>query len=178
MGSHTGKFTCEISYVKFHMWNFTLDISHVKSHTWKVLWNILHGNIFTSVFLKPAVNIVQWRRTNTVRCKIDFNWQKKNLLNITYQSRNYSQYYSMVVKVIVSVNTRVVFMVWVADTSNSNKAFRLRRVSSIKSAGLVLRRYFNFFLGEAKIFFYFLMPLDCWKIGRNSTLYVVIWRHS
>ena len=27
-------------------------------------------------------------------------------------------------------------------------------------------------------FFYFSMPLDYWKIGKNSTLYVVIWRYS
>ena len=30
-------------------------------------------------------------------------------------------------------------------------------------------RHFNFFLG-AKIFFYFSMPPDYWKIGKNSTL--------
>ena len=68
-------------------------------------------------------------------------------------------------------------MVWVADTSNSNKAVRLRWVSSNKSAGLVLGRHFNFFLGEAKFFFFFNATglLKNWK---NSTLYVVIWRHS
>ena len=36
-------------------------------------------------------------------------------------------------------------------------------------------RHFNFFLGGAKIFFIFLMPPDYWKIGKNSTLYVIIW---
>ena len=38
-------------------------------------------------------------------------------------------------------------------------------------------RHFNVFLGEL-IFLYFSMPLDYWKIGKNSTLYVVIWRYS
>ena len=39
-------------------------------------------------------------------------------------------------------------------------------------------RHFNFFLGGAKIFLNFSMPPDYWKIGKNSTLYVVIWRYS
>ena len=37
--------------------------------------------------------------------------------------------------------------------------------------------HFNFFLGGKKNF-YFSMPPDYWKIGKNSTLYVVIWRYS
>ena len=35
-------------------------------------------------------------------------------------------------------------------------------------------RHFNIFSWGAKIFFYFLMPPDYWKIGKNNTLYVVI----
>ena len=38
-------------------------------------------------------------------------------------------------------------------------------------------RHFNFFLG-GQIFLYFSMPPDYWKIGKNSTLYVVIWCYS
>ena len=38
-------------------------------------------------------------------------------------------------------------------------------------------RHFNFFLG-VNIFLYFSMPPDYWKIGKNSTLYAVIWHYS
>ena len=40
-------------------------------------------------------------------------------------------------------------------------------------------RHFNFFLGGggAIFIFYFSMPPDHGKIGKNSTLYVVIWRY-
>ena len=38
-------------------------------------------------------------------------------------------------------------------------------------------RHFNFFLGGAKKFFYFLMPPDYWKSGKNNASYVVIWRY-
>ena len=38
-------------------------------------------------------------------------------------------------------------------------------------------RHFNFFL-VGQIFFYFSMPPNYWKIRKNSTLYVIIWRYS
>ena len=42
---------------------------------------------------------------------------------------------------------------------------------------LMQGRHFNFFLGGQN-FFKFSMPPDYWKNGKNSTLYVVIWRYS
>ena len=44
---------------------------------------------------------------------------------------------------------------------------------SIKSMGII-----STFSWGAKFFFYYSMPPDCWKIGKNSTLYVVIWHYS
>jgi len=64
--------------------------------------------------------------------------------------------------------------------TNNTKLNRLKKCNvmcRILSFGWAQGRHFNFSLRGQKIC-YFSMPPEFWKIGKNSTLNVVIWRYS
>ena len=68
---HMWNFTCEIPHVKFHIWYFPCGISHVKCPVIHSAWGYFH-----IWFAKAGSKYCTWRRTSTIRCKIDFTWQK------------------------------------------------------------------------------------------------------